>query len=1060
MPKFSDPGFFNSLPLLPPFYFEDMTARIFPLRSSVASLQNFLDRYMNEIPPEVGRFRALAPYTCLMMIDYGKLAAQAANLGWLAQHEVMFAVPVGWYRLERGQWKWAGMVWVTPFIFVDSDIALTLGRQVYGWPKLLQQLTPTVSDWMTEPRAAVRSATLSTNVFEEVYRGESQRSRVFLEVDFDAPSLQPQIPFDLSDPFLPWNVAKNFAENVTGAVGDMGHIARGLGFAPPSAYGAANASAFLGYLQSMMTNPSMPELAFNTLNLKQFRDAEHPAAYCYQAMTAAKMMVKSFNRGGMLGDASALAGDATGGYRIRISKWPSLPIIDTLGLDVARSWQGDGVEVVELEPVRPFWYEVDMTYERGENLCWRTFGRVWHDMGKGRYVKPPSEGQTPAVGALEDSLYNTTLKNSTQTITGPFEFLDSTMRVLPLLASKAKLKTFLDAYLNDPLANRTDPKTRFEVWANDDTDTAHVYLVITDFGDVSSATDNIGNWITEDAAFFVPVKLYRDEELSSLGLVPVFTYVGDTTLAISRTEVQGWPTTKAVFERPPNVWLDDPSEDAPRTLVTVSAEVLPSLAEGQEAVSRELVEVCTGRSHLGRDEDRIAEQWGPLLIEEIERKNATAYAHREEVMDIRALALELLANQRPLNVYTLKQFRDVYHPEQACYQSLMRIPRTLQHVHDVRAFSAPLVVRIQQYPSQPIVDLLGLKATLTKDTDGGQDYFLFPVRPFWARVAWREGLGEQLCYRSGSVEWHTRSHAHRTPWVAFFDAGNPAPPTVNRRVVERIDDGDPAKAKAVVNHPEAFRSGPPLTMEAAKRAVETIDPQMAIDALASHEWGNSDSRSRWRQRRDTLNRRRKRTVEGHAQHERPALEIAFLRAEIKRISERRLQRFQPWVVDSANEKVAMMAGMARARDFADAAHAAQSPEDAAVALQDARLALHSDPHVVYPPVDTSHIDVLSDALEALLAHDDFDALFAAREDAVESPFREIVELSRDAYRMQRRATLDTLAKAAQEPEFCIPRNILGEHWSDRLFPRRHSWKGFYVGRDPALGPNQDDEEDA
>src|SRR5262245_591720 len=131
MPKYSDPsGVAGILPIKPPFYFDHMTCHVFPLRSSLNALQGFVDSYLNIIPEELGRFRAFMPYVHLMLVDYGKLALRCENLGWLSQQEIMFAVPVEWYQVVDGRWEFKDWAWVSPFIFVDSELSLTLGRTV------------------------------------------------------------------------------------------------------------------------------------------------------------------------------------------------------------------------------------------------------------------------------------------------------------------------------------------------------------------------------------------------------------------------------------------------------------------------------------------------------------------------------------------------------------------------------------------------------------------------------------------------------------------------------------------------------------------------------------------------------------------------------------------------------------------------------------------------------------------------------------------------------------------------------------------------------------------
>ena len=152
-----------------------MTARVFPLRANIDSLQRFVDGHLNFIPPEVGRFRAPAPYVYLMMLDYGKLALEAANLGWLAQKEIMFSVPLEWYKVVDGRWVFHDWATVAPFIYVDDDLSMGLGRTVYGWPKTIATLTPTIAAWMEDPVAPVTQATVSTMVFPKLYRGQEAR---------------------------------------------------------------------------------------------------------------------------------------------------------------------------------------------------------------------------------------------------------------------------------------------------------------------------------------------------------------------------------------------------------------------------------------------------------------------------------------------------------------------------------------------------------------------------------------------------------------------------------------------------------------------------------------------------------------------------------------------------------------------------------------------------------------------------------------------------------------------------------------------------------------------
>lgn len=1127
LPRYSDPAFFNSLPLIPPFYFDSITTRVLPLRSSLASLQNMLDQYLNFIPPEVGRFQAVVPYTYLMMIDYGKLAAQAANIGWLSQHEVMFAVPAAWYASCRGEWKYQGLVWVTPFIFVDNDIALTLGRWVYGWPKLRQFLEPEVAEWMNNPTGDVRKATLSTAVFSELYAGKTQEPRMFCEV-VHPPSPSAAIPPDLSNPFWPWSMWENAFENTLEAGrAFMGTLA-GLGVFPGNGYASpdnffAMAMDGLGAL-----NPENPDIKFNTLNLKQFRFSEAPNLYSFQALTAAAMKVVGFNRAGPLGGMRQLGLDSSGGYRVRLAKWPQLPIVDTLGLEVDRTWRGDGVDLVEIEPVNPFWYDIDMSYERGVNLCWRSFDRIWHTPDGKTFRKPDREDvprgtpmATRETIVSTDRLFNTTLPDTNQTIAGPFEYLDSTVRVLPLLADPEVLSQFLDEYLNEPLST-TDPQLSFEVWTKDYGDDhrgdkwAYVYLVVTRYGSISSGTDNIGDWAGEDACFHIPVRWYEGGELRGVGLVPVFTYVSTTASTISDTEILGWPTAKSVFKRPPTAWLDDPAPDAPESLLSVSTEVLPSIAEGQQLVERQVVEVRQGRGPADQEPWRLGADWVGPLRAEVQAKNRCKQSHSGERFErSMSMALELLRGKHPINVFTLKQFRDVCHPDRACYQSLVRVPQTIQYVYDLRAINQPLHVRISQYPSQEIINVLGLKGTLTQKQDGGQDYVVIPQSPFWARIKWREDLGQSICYRVDE-QWRRSPSEHSLEWQPYF---HPASTAEGLDLHDRRYEGDP------IHEPHDFIHRQTLDHADARAAVESFDAQMFLETIRAREWGNSAKDTRLRVSRRLLERRRDRAIAGCVTRlSRNTREVEFFLREYSALSllpdhlhqvrldeivERHIilldiYRVLLWLIESwilSRQLVARAdpehAHLIDTVDFINTSIKSICDETWFEAEdQMTRLVSMVSNLISVPPPPTG--EPLPDHPAARIVKEYFDTVqirevhdlwgkyasrpdwhhflvthtrtnrlprrtIAARDAFIDSNAedhelaRELVEWARAHYGREADVVASRLAKYGQAPDFSIPRDILGTQLREQ-FPESESFDGHYAGPNPVEPrPESDDD---
>ncbi|NIP95186.1 MAG: hypothetical protein GWO24_17750, partial [Akkermansiaceae bacterium] len=86
MPYNDARGFAASMQISPPFSFKDVTTCVFPLRASLPRLRHFCDAYLNQAGDLV-RFEPFIPYVYLAIVDYGKMSIEAANLGWLSQHE-------------------------------------------------------------------------------------------------------------------------------------------------------------------------------------------------------------------------------------------------------------------------------------------------------------------------------------------------------------------------------------------------------------------------------------------------------------------------------------------------------------------------------------------------------------------------------------------------------------------------------------------------------------------------------------------------------------------------------------------------------------------------------------------------------------------------------------------------------------------------------------------------------------------------------------------------------------------------------------------------------------
>lgn len=860
----------DQLGITPPLMFRGVSARFFPLRANLDILQQLVDSYINIVPSEAGYFRVPAPYVNLVILDYGQMGESEMRTGWFSQVEVYFGVMLEWYKRVRGEWVFQDWGVITPYIFVNDDVSVPVGRMVFGYQKVLASVELINSGWMKNPIAPTTLARISTTVFPDAYTGGQLEERVFLELERASLS-NVRVPLDPLNPMTPWSVASNVANAIGGFSRDALWMAQSMRISPLNPFAGPN---FLPQMLSRM-GPSYllagKGFLLNSINLKQFRRAEDPTKICYRALTNGVMQTTGFNKAGLLGEDRTLLGDLSGGHTIRLFQRSSLPIIETLGLEVSRSFNSEGVQVAELQPVMPFWADVNLKFGEGTNLAWQASDGVWKDGAAqpfpGKYHPDPS--------------FNNTVSTTIEAVSGPFQFTGTTLRVLPLLADRKKVEAYLANYMNCALADGTaveedgSPakyKVRLDVWAHDEQainrgnafggDLAYVYLTASSFDGVVSKSNNVGDWAKYEMSFKIPVRWQRQSindpnahwETVGVGLVPVFTLADNCITAFSRQEIQGIATGTANFVRPESVWLGGADQGNPaQTLLRVDVELLPALGEGQLATFQPVVEISRGDQDcgLGAAPD-TAWKWAEDLRHELGMKKAMKQQFCSELKIARALSLQLLGDQAQFSLYTLKEIRDVADPNKACYQSLVRVSRVLREVFDVREIEDNLVVRLYDYPSMNIVEALGLQAARIDVNGAGIAYSMPALRPFYIRCTLDEPLAERVMWRAGDTPWTFLPNVFKT----MLNADDPNPKIVVDLKAETLQDQmDPSRTSETVFQARMRRlagdvdPNDEISIEAAQAALLRIDPQTVIESILSREWSNFDPQARWRQGR-------------------------------------------------------------------------------------------------------------------------------------------------------------------------------------------------------------------
>ena len=725
---------------IPPARYSNVSFRLFPLKVNMARLSAFCNAYFN-IAPDILRVRPAMPFVFLAVVDYGKIASEYRNLGWVSQHEILFEIPLEQYVREGDQWIFRDWVWGTPFIFVDDDMSLTTGREVYGWPKVRAWVVPEMNTWVSSPRTPQRLLTLSSMVFPEVYTGETQQPGVLLEIEHAAPPTVTQLPPDLSSASsLLWSIPQALSGGLS-AVGDVLEVLTSLPILGYEGSGSRHS------LQNMLVqlfhrlNVVSSAPALRQITLKQFRDAEQPQQVCYQALVQSDIQVSRFNGGGLLSEVDLLRGDLTGGFQIKIHRYDTQPIIESLGLEVAHETTIGREKVATLSPLLPIWLDLDLTYGTGESLCWRTKHNAWSTSSA---LGPPDP---------EPKYYNTARGAATQAIAGPYHFPNATVRVLPLRADNERLREFCADYLNTTCY-------RFEPYG------PYVFMLATSLGEMSSETNAIGLWLAREVAFYIPVTWYRTppgghEELVGPAAVAPFIFADNSTVAITSREVTGRPTVKSQLESPRDPWMAEAGPEASRCLLTLKTEVLPTLYLGQEAQQRVLLEIFQDDGEASDMQEgftvSVEEQGGDALVHD-QKDHKMEVERMQEGMhglaEIRKLALDMLVQREPFNEVSLKQFRDVEDPNAACFQALILSQTVIDELNTIQEIEAPLRVALHGYPSQPIARILGLQATEARLRDGVVVHQFQPVKPFWIRGTLKRELGETLCWRAGSRQWN------------------------------------------------------------------------------------------------------------------------------------------------------------------------------------------------------------------------------------------------------------------------------------------------------------------
>jgi hypothetical protein len=117
----------------------------------------------------------------------------------------------------------------------------------------------------------------------------------------------------------------------------------------------------------MFKNVCPNRVNLNFLSFKQYRGTEFTNRACYQALVLLQKKIETIFD----------IREIHGAMHVKLHKYPTMPIVKTLGLKV-KATDSKGTSVVDfLEPVRPFFMRVSLRDELGKKICSRGNTKTW-----------------------------------------------------------------------------------------------------------------------------------------------------------------------------------------------------------------------------------------------------------------------------------------------------------------------------------------------------------------------------------------------------------------------------------------------------------------------------------------------------------------------------------------------------------------------------------------------------------------------------------------------------------------------------------------------------------
>jgi Acetoacetate decarboxylase (ADC) len=305
----------GGISVCPPGRFIGATGFAFAARADGAALKNLVDKLLNPVSGGDVTYHVLLDIVFISFLDVAQCTSPTEIIGWVPGRETAFWILLLETRVDPLEMRFA--LWA-PYIFIDYDMGMVTGREVWGWPKALASIeVPT-------PGAPARFV-CNTTIFETL--SPTTRGAKAPLYTISLPAAMTRRPSALRE--------RDLLSELLATLRGPAPLSR----LAPSAAQRVSAPALDAFLS---------KLEVPTVALKQFRDAVEPTKACHQALISSPIKITRIAAGGTL----------AGNFTLEITTCASHPIVSDLGLGPP------GVTEIQLQSP-PVWLEVDFDAPAG-----------------------------------------------------------------------------------------------------------------------------------------------------------------------------------------------------------------------------------------------------------------------------------------------------------------------------------------------------------------------------------------------------------------------------------------------------------------------------------------------------------------------------------------------------------------------------------------------------------------------------------------------------------------------------------------------------------------------